>query len=379
MNRISFNRPVQSDKGLLYIKDAINMGHISGDGFFSKKCSEWIEKKINCKKALLTQSCTAALEMAAMLLDIKEGDEVIMPSYTFVSTANAYVLMGARPVFVDICKDTMNIDEKCIEKAITSRTKAIVVVHYAGVGCNMDEIMRISNSYNIPVIEDAAQALLATYSDKYLGTFGAIGCFSFHETKNFTMGEGGAIILNDDRLIEKAEIVREKGTNRISFNRGTIDKYYWVDKGSSYLPSDINAAYLYAQLEMSDDILSDRKRTWQKYHDGLLELVKDEKIEIAKIPPNCDHNGHIFFLKCKNEQQRTDFIKFMDENGIKCVFHYVPLHSSPAGRKYGVFYGEDVNTTKESLKLVRLPLYYGMSDDDTKRVVESTISFFENN
>ena len=374
---IRFNVPPYTGKELEYIRQAVENKKICGDGDFTKKCNEWIEKKTGTTKALLTTSCTHATEMAALLCDIKPGDEVIMPSYTFVSTADAFVLRGAKAVFVDIRPDTMNIDENLIEAAITDKTRAIVPVHYAGVGCDMDKIMDIAGRYNLKVIEDAAQGIMSEYKGKPLGTFGEYGCFSFHETKNLSMGEGGALLIRDEESIEQAEIVREKGTNRAKFFRGQIDKYTWVDAGSSYLPSELNAAYLYAQLEMADEITADRLRTWNKYFDAFEDLEKAGKIERPFIPSDCKHNAHMFYLKCRDLKERTEFIRFLKENDILAVFHYVPLHSAPAGQKYGRFNGEDVYTTKESERLVRLPLYYGLTDADSDRIIEKVKEFYK--
>ncbi len=374
---IRFNVPPYTGKELEYIRQAVENKKICGDGDFTKKCNEWIEKKTGTTKALLTTSCTHATEMAALLCDIKPGDEVIMPSYTFVSTADAFVLRGAKAVFVDIRPDTMNIDENLIEAAITDKTRAIVPVHYAGVGCDMDKIMETAGRYNLKVIEDAAQGIMSEYKGKPLGTFGEFGCFSFHETKNLSMGEGGALMIRDEESIEQAEIVREKGTNRAKFFRGQIDKYTWVDAGSSYLPSELNAAYLYAQLEMAEEITDDRLRTWNKYFDAFEDLEKAGKIERPFIPSDCKHNAHMFYLKCKDLKERTEFIRFLKENDILAVFHYVPLHSAPAGQKYGRFNGEDVYTTKESERLVRLPLYYGLTDADSDHIIEKVKEFYK--
>ena len=373
---IRFNVPPYTGKEMDYIKKAVENQKICGDGEFTKKCNEWIEKKTSTTKALLTTSCTHATEMAALLSDIKEGDEVILPSYTFVSTADAFVLRGAKAVFVDIRPDTMNIDENLIEAAITEKTKAIIPVHYAGVSCEMDKIMEIAKKHNLIVIEDAAQGIMSEYNGKALGTFGDFGCFSFHETKNFSMGEGGALLIRDDKNIEKAEIIREKGTNRAKFFRGQIDKYTWVDAGSSYLPSDMNAAYLFAQLEMADEITADRMKTWNMYNDAFADLEKAGKVERPFIPAHCKHNAHMFYLKCKDLEERTEFIKFMGSNDILCVFHYIPLHSAPAGKAFGRFNGEDVYTTKESERLVRLPLYYGLKESETEYIISKVKEFY---
>ena len=374
---VSFNKPPYIGKESEYVLDAVNKGHISGDGEYTKKCAKKLEELIGTKRALLTTSCTHATEMAALLSDIKPGDEVIMPSYTFVSTADAFVLRGATPVFVDIRPDTMNIDETLIEDAITSKTKAIVPVHYAGVGCEMDTIMDIARRHNLTVIEDAAQAIASTYKGKALGTFGDFGCYSFHETKNISMGEGGALLIQNEDLVEPAEIIREKGTNRAKFFRGQIDKYTWVNYGSSYLPSDMNAAYLWAQLENIDIIQKKRLSVWNRYREGLSELEKKEYIEFGVIPDECTNNAHMFYIKVKDLENRTDLLKFLKENGIQAVFHYVPLHSAPAGRKFGRFNGEDRYTTKESERLIRLPLFYSISDEEVNFVIEKLRQYYK--
>lgn len=373
---IRFNVPPYTGKEMDYIKKAVENKKICGDGEFTAKCNEWIEKTSGTTKALLTTSCTHATEMAALLCDIQPGDEVIMPSYTFVSTADAFVLRGARAVFVDIRPDTMNIDEKLIENAVTEKTKAIVPVHYAGVSCEMDTIMAIADKYNLRVVEDAAQGILSEYKGKALGTFGDYGCFSFHETKNFSMGEGGAILIRNEDDIVKAEIIREKGTNRAQFYRGQIDKYTWMDAGSSYLPSDMNAAYLYAQLEMADEITKDRMNTWNMYYEEFENLQKSGFVERPFIPSECKHNAHMFYLKCKDLEERTKLIKYLGDNGIMAVFHYVPLHSAPAGKKLGIFVGEDKYTTKESDRLVRLPLYYGLKESETQYIIDKVKEFY---
>ena len=360
-----------------YIKDAIASHKICGDGKYTKLCNDWIEKKTGTTKALLTTSCTHATELASILADIKPGDEVIVPSYTFVSTANAFVLRGATVVFVDIRPDTMNIDETLIEDAITDKTKAICPVHYAGVSCEMDTIMDIAKRHNLVVIEDAAQGVMSTYKGQALGTIGDYGCFSFHETKNYSMGEGGALLIKDKEKALEAEIVREKGTNRSQFFRGQIDKYTWVSMGSSYLPSDMNAAYLWAQLEAADKIFDDRMSTWNKYYEALKPLSDAGHIELPVIPEECGHNAHMFYIKCKDLDVRTKLITHLRDNGVNPAFHYIPLHSAPAGVKYGRFHGVDRYTTKESERLLRLPMYYGLSDDDIAVVVESVISFFQ--
>ena len=374
---IRFNVPPFTGKEMDYIKQAVENQKICGDGEFTKKCNEWLENKTGTTKALLTTSCTHATEMAAILSNIKPGDEVIMPSYTFVSTADAFVLRGAKAVFVDVRPDTMNIDENLIEEAITDKTKAIVPVHYAGVSCEMDKIMEIAKNHNLMVIEDAAQGIMSEYKGKALGTFGDYGCFSFHETKNFSMGEGGALLIRDEENIEHAEIVREKGTNRAKFFRGQIDKYTWVDAGSSYLPSELNAAYLYAQLELANEITADRMHTWNMYFDAFEELENKERIERPFVPTDCKHNAHMFYLKCKDLEERSAFIKYLGENGILAVFHYIPLHGAPAGKQFGRFNGEDVYTTKESERLVRLPLYYGLKEDEIEYIIGKVKEFYK--
>ncbi len=365
------------EKELKYIEDASRERHISGDGKYTRLCSQWLEKRTRASKVLLTTSCTHALEMAAMLCGIQPGDEVIMPSYTFCSTADAFVLRGAKIIFIDVRPDTMNIDEKLIESAITPRTKAIVPVHYGGVSCEMDTIMRIAHEHGIMVVEDAAQGVMSTYKGKYLGCISDIGCYSFHETKNYSMGEGGALVLRDARYIDNAEIIREKGTNRSQFFRGQIDKYTWIAAGSSYLPSDINAAYLYAQLEMAEEIFDDRMKTWDYYYRELKDIQERGMIELPSIPEGCTHNAHMFWIKLENLAMRTRFIKYAADCGINAVYHYVPLHSSPAGLKYGDFYGKDVYTTKESERLVRLPMYFGMKDEERQAVVKTLYDFMK--
>jgi len=375
--KIPFNKPCYTGNEDKYVLDAMRSLHISGNGPYTKKCEEWFQNRLKCKRALLTSSCTHALEMAAILVDIKPGDEVIMPSYTFVSTANAFVLRGAKIVFVDIRPDTMNIDENLIENAITERTKAICVVHYAGVGCEMDKIMEIADKYNLYVIEDAAQGMMAEYKGKPLGTIGHLGAFSFHETKNYTSaGEGGLLIVNDDKFIERAEIIREKGTNRSQFFRGMVDKYTWVDIGSSYLMNDVSAAYLWGQLEVAEEINEFRLRVWNRYYNGLLELEKEGFIELPTIPKHCRHNGHIFYIKVEDLRIRTELLSFLKEQGIYAAFHYVPLHSSPAGQRYGRFHGVDKFTTKESERLTRLPLFFKIKDEEIDYVIESIYRFF---
>ena len=373
---INFNVPPYTGKEMEYVMQCVENQKICGDGPFTKKCNEWIEKKTGTGKCLLTTSCTHATEMAALLADIKPGDEVIMPAYTFVSTADGFVLRGATPVFVDIRPDTMNIDENKIEAAITEKTKAIVPVHYAGVSCEMDKIMELAKKYNLMVIEDAAQGIMSTYKGKALGTFGEFGCFSFHETKNFSMGEGGALLIRDQNYVEEAEIIREKGTNRSKFFRGQIDKYTWVNYGSSYLPSDMNAAYLYAQLELADEITEHRLALWNRYYERLLPLAEAGRIELPVIPEGCEHNAHMFYIKAKDLEERSAFIDFMAKKQIKCVFHYIPLHTAPAGQKFGRFHGEDVYTTKESERLVRLPMYYKLTLEEVDGICDQIIRFF---
>lgn len=374
---INFNVPPFTGKEYEYIKQAVDAQKICGDGQFTKKCNNWIEDNTKCAKALLTTSCTHATELAALLAGIGPGDEVIMPSYTFCSTADAFVLRGATVVFVDIRPDTMNMDEKLIEDAITPRTKAIVPVHYAGVACEMDAIMSIANRNNLLVIEDAAQAVMASYKNKPLGSIGDFGAFSFHETKNFSMGEGGAILIRDESYIEKAEIFREKGTDRSKYFRGQVDKYRWQDFGSSYLPSELNAAYLWAQLEMAQDITDDRMRTWNSYNEQLKDLADKERIELPYIPDYCKHNAHMFYIKLKDLEERSNFIQYLKSKDILSVFHYVPLHSAPAGIRYCRFNGEDKYTTSESDRLVRLPLYYGLKEEQVDYICEQIHTFFE--
>ena len=375
--RINFNVPPFTGREMIYIKQAVDAQKICGDGQFTAKCNKWIEDKTGCEKALLTTSCTHATELAALLADIRFGDEVIMPSYTFVSTADAFVLRGATPVFVDIRPDTMNIDETLIEDAITERTKAIVPVHYAGVGCEMDVIMDIAGRHNLMVIEDAAQGIMSTYKGQALGAIGDMGCFSFHETKNFSMGEGGALLMKDSRFIEDAEIFREKGTDRSKFFRGQVDKYRWVNYGSSYLPSDMNAAYLWAQLELADEITKARMDRWNQYDALLRDLAEKGLIEQPFVPDYCTHNAHMYYIKVRDLEQRGDFINFMKSKDVLTVFHYVPLHSAPAGLKYGKFHGEDNFTTRESDRLVRLPMYYALTEDEVNYICECVHEYFE--
>lgn len=373
---INFNVPPYTGKEIEYIKECVVNQKICGDGAYTKMCNAWIEERTGAAKALLTTSCTHATEMAALLAKIKEGDEVIMPSYTFVSTADAFVLRGAKVVFVDIRPDTMNIDETKIEAAITEKTKAIVPVHYAGVSCEMDTIMEIAKRHNLIVIEDAAQGIMSSYKGKALGTIGDIGCYSFHETKNYSMGEGGAILFREDKFVEEAEIIREKGTDRSKFFRGQVDKYSWKEAGSSYLPSDMNAAYLYAQLEMADEINNARLEIWNTYYTGFEDLKNAGKIELPTIPEGCVHNAHMFYIKTKDIEERTALIAHLKANDILSVFHYIPLHSAPAGIKYGRFDGEDVYTTRESERLTRLPLYYGLTKEQNLYIIDKVKEFY---
>ncbi len=373
---INFNVPPYTGKEIEYIKQAVENQKICGDGPFTKKCNEWIEKKTGTTKCLLTPSCTQATELAALLADIKEGDEIIMPAYTFVSTADAFVLRGAKPVFVDIRPDTMNIDETKIEAAITDRTRAIVPVHYAGVACEMDTIMDIANRHHLFVIEDAAQGIMASYKGKALGAIGDFGCYSFHETKNLSMGEGGAILIKDAKYIEDAEIIREKGTNRSKYFRGQIDKYTWVNYGSSYLPSDMNAAYLWAQLELAQKITDVRLARWNQYNELLQPLKQRGILELPTVPEGCIHNAHMYYIKTKNIEERTRLIDFLKENGILAVFHYIPLHTAPAGIRFGEFRGEDVYTTKESERLLRLPMFYTLTEAEVEYIVGKVKEFY---
>lgn len=373
---IHFNIPPYVGTEADYINEAIKKHKICGDGMFTKMCSEWIQNKTGTKKALLTTSCTHATELAALLSGIKPGDEVIMPSYTFVSTADAFVLRGAKAVFVDIRPDTMNIDENLIENAITEKTRAIVPVHYAGVSCEMDKIMELADKYHLTVIEDAAQGVMSKYKGKMLGTIGDFGCYSFHETKNYSMGEGGAILIRDEDQIEQAEIIREKGTNRSKFFRGQIDKYTWVDMGSSYLPSELNAAYLWAQLEECQRIFDNRMASWNRYYEAFSPLAEQGKIEIPVIPEGCEHNAHMFYIKTRDLKERTALIDFLNSKEVQAVFHYIPLHSSPAGMRLGRFCGEDRYTTKESERLLRLPLYYRLAEEEQKQVIGAVYEFY---
>ncbi len=373
---INFNVPPFTGKEIEYIKQAVENQKICGDGPFTKKCSEWIGEQTGTSKCLLTTSCTHATELAALLAEIQEGDEVIMPAYTFVSTADAFVLRGAKAVFVDIRPDTMNIDENKIEAAITKRTRAIVPVHYAGVACEMETIMAIAEKYNLMVIEDAAQCILASYQGKALGTFGDFGCYSFHETKNVSMGEGGALLIRDKKYIQEAEIIREKGTNRSQYYRGQVDKYRWMNYGSSYLPSDMNAAYLWAQLELAKEITKARLERWEQYHTQLQPLQERGILELPVIPEGCIHNGHMYYAKAKDMEERTRLLAFLKENGILSVFHYVPLHTAPAGLKFGEFRGEDIYTTKESERLFRLPLFFTLKESEVDYIVSKIKEFY---
>ena len=368
---IPFNKPPHTGNEEQYVLEAMKSPQISGDGPFGKRCQRWFEEQLGCRKTLLTPSCTHALEMAAILIGIEPGDEVIMPSYTFVSTANAFALRGARIVFVDIRPDTMNIDETRIEAAITPQTKAIVPVHYAGVGCEMDTIMTLAEKYGLFVIEDAAQGMMSRYKGRQLGTIGHLGAYSFHETKNYTSGgEGGLLIINDGRFTERAEIIREKGTNRSQFFRGMVDKYSWVDIGSSYLPSELQAAYLWGQLEKAEAINADRLKSWLAYRDKLEPLAAAGGIELPVVPETCQHNAHMFYLKVKDLEERTALLDLFKQYVIWAVFHYVPLHSAPAGLKYGRFSGRDIHTTSQSERLIRLPLYYGITTEEIDTVCE---------
>lgn len=373
---INFNVPPYVDKAMDYIQDCVQNQKICGDGAYTKKCNQWIEERTGTAKCLLTTSCTHATELAALLADIKPGDEVIMPAYTFVSTADAFVLRGAVPVFVDIRPDTMNIDERLIEAAVTEKTRAIVPVHYAGVACEMDTIMDIAGRHGLLVIEDAAQGIMSSYKGRALGTIGDFGCFSFHETKNYSMGEGGALLIRDERYVEDAEIIREKGTNRSKYYRGQIDKYTWMNYGSSYLPSDMNAAYLYAQLERADEINEARLALWNRYYENLKPLAEAGRLELPVVPEGCVHNAHMFYVKAADIGERTALISYLEQNEIKSVFHYIPLHTAPAGVKFGRFHGEDRYTTRESGRLARLPMYYGLSPEQVDYICGAVRRFY---
>lgn len=373
---LDFNVPPLTGRELAYVTAAAEQRKISGDGPFTERCSKWLARSLGVEHAFLTTSCTHALEMAALLLEIGDGDEVIMPSYTFVSTANAFVLRGAKVVFVDVRPDTMNIDENLIEAAITDRTKAIAVVHYAGISCEMDAIMEIATRHGVKVVEDAAQALMSTYKGQALGSLGEFGCFSFHETKNYSMGEGGALVTNNSSLSEMAEIIREKGTDRSRFFRGQVDKYTWVDKGSSYLPSELNAAYLWGQLVVAGQINDDRLANWSLYHGGLRDLETDGRIMRPVVPEGCVHNGHMYYIKVADIDERARLIAHLKANDVMSVFHYVPLHSAPAGLRFGRFHGEDRYTTRESERLLRLPMFYGLEPSQVARVVDLIHAFY---
>lgn len=377
MSLVPFNRPPYTGNEDQYVLAAMRSDKISGDGYFSKKCQGWFEERLSPESALLTPSCTQALEMAAILIDIGPGDEVIMPSFTFVSTANAFVLRGAKIVFVDIRPDTMNIDESLIESAITDRTKAIVVVHYAGVACEMDTIIDVAQRHKVMVIEDAAQGMMSTYRGKPLGTLGQLSSYSFHETKNYTSaGEGGLLIINDQKYASRAEIIREKGTNRSQFFRGMVDKYSWVDIGSSYLPADVQAAYLWGQLELADVINLNRLQTWEAYHKAFEGLESKARLARPSVPLECVHNGHMYYLKAQNLEERSALIEYLRSKGVMAVFHYVPLHTAIAAKKYSRFHGVDRYTTKESERLVRLPIWYGIGDIERQKVIEAVQGFY---
>ena len=376
---IDFNVPPCTGREIRYMAEAVASRKICGDGEFTRRCSAWLENRFQARRVLLTTSGTTALDMAALLSCLEPGDEVILPSYTFSSTATAFVLAGARLVFVDIRPDTMNIDERKIEDAVTDRTRVIVPVHYAGVACEMDTILAIAERHGLKVAEDAAQGVMSTYHGRALGTIGDFGCFSFHETKNYSMGEGGALLLRDDTYIERAEILREKGTNRARFFRGQVDKYTWVDLGDSFLPSELNAAYLWAQLEEAEEMLARRMAAWNRYDAALRPLAEEGLMEVPVIPEGCEHNAHMYYLKCRDLAQRTDFISFMKGRGVQCVFHYIPLHSAPAGLRFGRFHGEDEYTTRESERLVRLPLFDAITPAQQEEVINGVKAFFEGN
>ena len=373
---IPFNVPLVTGMETEYIGQALDSRKLCGDGPFTRQCNAWLENRFGARKALLTTSGSSALDMAALLCGLEPGDEVILPSYTFPSTANAFVLAGARLVFVDIRPDTMNIDEKKIEAAVTEKTRVICVVHYAGIACEMDTILEIARKYGLMVVEDAAQAVMSTYRGKALGTLGDFGCYSFHESKNYSMGEGGAILVNRPEAIERAEILREKGTNRTQFYRKQVDKYMWLDYGDSYLPSELNAACLWAQLERAEEINRDRRRSWETYHRLLQPLAEAGKLELPAVPEGCVHNAHMYYVKLKDPEERGRFMAFLKAKGIGCVFHYVPLHSAPAGQRFGRFSGADEYTTKESGRLVRLPMYYGLREEEIREVVRAAEGFF---
>ena len=373
---IPFNVPPCTGNEMKYIAEVIAAHKICGDGVFTRRCNEWMENRFHAHKVLLTTSGTTALDMASLLCELKPGDEVILPSFTFSSSATAFVNYGAKLVFVDVRPDTMNIDEMKIESAITDKTKVILVMHYAGVACEMDTIMNIARRHGLLVVEDAAQGVMSSYKGKALGTIGDFGCYSFHETKNYSMGEGGAVLVNNPAYVERAEILREKGTNRSKFFRGQVDKYTWVDIGDSFLPSELNAAYLWAQLEMADEINEDRLHSWQRYWDAFQNLAADGRVTLPTIPADCVHNAHMFYIKCRDLQERTALISFLKDRGILAVFHYVPLHSAPAGLRFGRFSGADVYTTAESDRLVRLPMYYKLTIEDQDRVIKAVRDFY---
>jgi dTDP-4-amino-4,6-dideoxygalactose transaminase len=378
--KIPFNKPTAVGAELANIADALARGHLSGDGYYTKRCHEWLERRLGCPRALLTHSCTGALEMAAILCDLAPGDEVIMPSYTFVSTANAFALRGAVPVFVDVRRDSINIDESLIEAAITPRTRAIAVVHYAGLACEMDTVMAIAQRHNLLVVEDAAQALLSTYQGRNLGTIGHFGCFSFHETKNLLSGEGGALLVNDARFIERSEVVREKGTNRSRFLRGEVDKYTWVDLGSSYLPSEMIAAFLDAQLAHADEVIARRRAIWARYQAGLAELADSGAIELPHAAPaGCVANGHIFYLIADTLATRLALAAHLKARDMLSVSHYVPLHSSPGGRKFGRASGSFAVTDDIADRLLRLPIYFGITDAEVDSVIDAVKGFYSTN
>ena len=373
---IGFNVPPYTGREMDYMAEAAASHQICGDGPFTKKCNAWLENRFSARKALLTTSGTTALDMAALLCELRPGDEVILPSYTFSSTATAFVLAGAKLVFADIRPDTMNLDEKKIADAITDRTRVIVPMHYAGVSCEMDAMLALAEKHGLKVVEDAAQGIMSAYHGKALGTIGDFGCYSFHETKNFSMGEGGALMIRDADHVERAEILREKGTDRARFFRGQVDKYTWVDFGDSYLPSELNAAYLWAQLEQAEEMTARRMAAWNRYDEALRPLGEKGCFEVPFIPEGCAHNAHMYYLKCRDLEERTAFISFMKARGIQCVFHYVPLHSAPAGKKFGRFHGEDEFTTRESERLVRLPLFDSISPEQQAQVIDGVKAFF---
>lgn len=374
---IPFNIPPYVGNELDYLRQAVENKEICGDGVFTHRCNAWLEERFGAQKVLLTTSCTSALEMAAWLCGLERGDEVILSSYTFSSTATAFVLVGAKLVFVDVRPDTMNIDETKIEAAITPRTRAICVTHYAGVACEMDTILEIAARHHLLVVEDAAQGVMSSYKGRALGTIGDFGCYSFHETKNYSMGEGGALLIQHAKYNEQAEILREKGTDRSKFYRGQVDKYTWVGYGSSYLPSELNSAYLWGQLQRADEINQNRLAAWQRYRDAFAPLADAGRVQLPAVPEGCVHNAHMFYLRCADLAQRTALIRFLKEGGVQAVFHYIPLHSAPAGLRFGRFHGEDLYTTRCSEQLVRLPLYYGLTEEDQETVIRRVLAFFE--